>query len=245
MACGAACSGHFRGRGSVRIAEVGNLNKNYPLGNTSVLSWVINTDEEVIPDYQSESGGVCTVIYSISDITVNLVIDRVRCSDVEALALLAEVTPITAATTVTAEVQTAYHGGLIVFSKMPDPATIVVENSAETTTYTEGTDYLVTGAGIVILSTGTITDEQVLHITYDTVGSDQLMINKVGFQNVAVIFDGVNQADGKKTLAILYNAKFTAAQERTYISDTHATFSLTGRAQKDANGNDIFEEHQV
>jgi len=123
-----------------------NPNDFYPAGN--VAQWQVEISENVItqPDYQSKAGGIECSIREISDIQLNLTF---ACYSIRnlGLALLGTNEPVTAPVAVVAEPHTVQAVcEFVPLLQMPDLSVAPVVGDG-TTTFVEGTDYVVTPTG--------------------------------------------------------------------------------------------------
>lgn len=114
-----------------------------------------------------------------------------------ALALHGAVTAKSAAS-VTNEAVTGYHGKFTPLAHVK-VSSVVVTNTAGTTTYTAGTDYVLhADAGMIeILSTGAITDGQSLHVDYSYAAQDHVNTAPANTDRY-LMFSGLNRADSDK-----------------------------------------------
>lgn len=231
------CSAAFRGKGQAWIAEYpGESNPFRKLGNVTVLSYETSTSTESIPNMTTPGGGTCATAMMVDETTCTIETTDAACVENAALGMLGISVERIAGTLITAEEVNSYHGSPIWVSRMPDPAVaVIVEDITDTTTYVLNTDYVVdadTGY-ITTLSTGAITDGQVLHITYTTTSSFEITALQAGFKDYAIKFIGVNEFNGKRVESIWYKAKLSAAAAKSMISAEHVVLSLTGTLQND------------
>lgn len=134
------------------------------VGNCSDVNFSIDQETKTQRNFRGGGGNFA----SVTNITsVKLSMTMMNFSNANMALALRGVVDVVAAGTVTAEDVTAALGGLSATANMIDTAeTVTVTNAAADVTYTKGTDYEVRPGGILVLSTGTITDEQALKVTY-------------------------------------------------------------------------------
>ncbi len=136
------------------------------------------------------------------------------------------------AVTVTDEAFTAKLDAWVSLSKQSLDAGVVVTNSGATTTYVEGTDYLVNYqlGWIKALSTGAITVAQALLATFDAKAITGAVIS--GGTNTDIrarlILDGVNAADGLPVIVTVHEAIVAADAAFDFLADDFATVALPG-----------------
>jgi hypothetical protein len=112
-------------------------------------------------------------------------------------------------------------------------ASVVVTNSAGSTTYVEGTDYNVNYAMgfIEILSTGGISDAQALLVdyAYAAVSGDKVKGATVPQVKGKLVLDGNNLIDGKPMNVTIWDATLTADGAVDFMSDDPVELSMKGR----------------
>lgn len=244
-----SCSGASRLTGKLEIAEYpGDINPFRNLGNATV-SYGAETETENVMDMTNPAGGVCATAMKTGVINFNAELSDAACPDNAALGMLGVKTTYTAGVVVTAEAQMSFHGYRFFLSRMPDPAVaVIVEDITDTITYVLGTDYTVDAEGyITTLSTGTITDGQVLHVTYTTLGSISIDALKSVFKDYTVKFTGINDFNTKQVEVIWYKVKLAAAATKAVNTGEHVVLALNGVVQNDPlhDGTPWKEEYQV
>jgi len=150
-----------------------------------------------------------------------------------ALALLGTNTTITQNSgTVTDEVVTAKLGIWVPLTKAK-VSTVVVTNSAASTTYVSGTDYIVnTELGwIKALADGAITADQSLKVDFAHAAISGTKIAGATNADVRAKFmlDGKNQADGLPCIVNVYEGVIAADSAFDFLSNDFNTVSLPGR----------------
>lgn len=234
----------YLGSGKVWLRDQSLPNgPSYHIGNVSELK--LTHDETVIEqkDHTSSGGGTHAEVRRINSVTAAITMHDLNADN---LALATKGTNTTvAAGTITDEAGTAHKGALIRLAK-PSPTTVVVTSSDGNTTYTEGTDYDIAGAGIVIATTGALADEidalgtpsdgvPVL-IDYAYGAYNELEALTQGNANWALTFDGVNEADGDSPQIVdLHKVNLGAASELSLIGDALGTISVEGKCLKDSS----------
>jgi len=116
--------------------------------------------------------------------------------------------------------------------------TVVVTNSAASTTYVEGTDYIVNYnlGWIKALSTGTITEAQALKVDYNCLLVGGTEIRGATQTSVRAKFklDGVNYADSLPSIVTVHEAIIAADSAFDFLGDDFNTVSLPGRMKTPA-----------
>lgn len=211
----------------------------YHIGNVSVVN--LTTDENVIeqPDYTTSGGGTHAEVRRINSVSVAMTLHDLNADNI-ALATKGTTTTI-AASAVTDEPGTAHKGALIRLEN-PGATSVVVTSTDGNTTYT---GYEVTGAGIVIGTSGDIaaaidalgtpSDGLPVLIDYSFGEFNEVEALTSGGKNWAITFDGMNEADGDKPCIVdLHKVNLGAASELSLIGDALGVVSLEGKCLKDA-----------
>jgi len=204
------------------------------VGNCSNVNFAIEQETQSQRNYRGGGGNFA----SVTNITsVALSMELANFSNANLALALRGVVDVVAAGSVVAENVTAVAGGLAETAKMidmTDPATTVtVKDETDTTTYVQGTDYEVTAAGLKILSTGSITDGEVLHVDDDNKGTNVLEALVESGSEVRVVLDGINDATGKPVTVKVHRWKPSPTTGLGLISDSFATFSIEGEVLAD------------
>jgi len=204
------------------------------VGNCSNVNFAIEQETQSQRNYRGGGGNFA----SVTNITsVALSMELANFSNANLALALRGVVDVVAAGSVVAENVTAVAGGLAETAKMidmTDPATTVtVKDETDTTTYVQGTDYEVTAAGLKILSTGSITDGEVLHVDYDNKGTNVLEALVESGSEVRVVLDGINDATGKPVTVKVHRWKPSPTTGLGLISDSFATFTIEGEVLAD------------
>ncbi len=148
--------------------------------------------------------------------------------------------------TLTAEVFTAIKGKWVPLTKMrldPDD-TLVVTNSAASTTYVEGTDYIVNHrlGWIKILTTSAIAESASLKFTGDYLAVTGTTIAGSTQSQVRAKFklDGVNFADQSPCIVFCREAVLTPDNAFDFLASDFAKISLKGRLKTPTGETDPF-----
>jgi len=113
-----------------------------------------------------------------------------------------------------------------------DVSSVVVTNVGATTTYVEGTDYVVEAhmGWIKALSTGSITDAEALLVDYSYGARTYYKItgSKEAFIKTAIILDGQNQVNGKNAKVTVYEARLRPQGAVDFLAGDFVKLSLGG-----------------
>lgn len=224
----------YIGKGSIFLGPTDGSAKARNIGNCAKLELAISEDKKELPDYQNSGGGVANSISRISGIEASITLHDISAENL-ALAVFGSTSAV-AAGTVTDEPHTAYLGGLVRLTNLPDTSTIVVTDSTGTTTYVMDTDYSVNEAGIVPLSTGSIADGSAILVDYTKKAGNVIQAVINSGQEFTMTFVGLNEAQsGKPVVVDLYRVKFSPSQGLGFIGDDFAAMDLTGSVLKDTS----------
>ncbi len=233
MAGSNACvqSQYFSGQGAFLLADrdgSGNPLGFRPVGNVSALTLAIETTE--FEHKESCTGARATDLIIVQEISATLTV-TMECLFREnlALALFGSSSAIVAGSVVN-EAGVARHDLWISLENI-DVSSVVVTDVGAVTTFTEGTDYLCNekAGSIFVLSTGTITDLEVLEIDYDFAAQDdvQAVLTSTGATKFAR-FEGLNTAlDPNSTMVVeVFKAQVSPLAELALINDEVAQMEV-------------------
>lgn len=121
---------------------------------------------------------------------------------------------------------------------------VVLTNSADSTTYVEGTDYLVNPrlGWIKILEGSAIADAAALKVDFDHAAVTGTKISGGTSAEVRARFklDGVNLADGLPCIVTVHEAVISAASALDFLSSDFATVEMPGRLKTPAGKSEPF-----
>lgn len=215
-----------------------------PLLNIGNAQAAINIEEEeqTLPDYQSVSGGNACSVKDISGVELALTLYDLKLQNL-AMAVFGSY-DVNAADTdfVEEDVKVFADGALIPLLHIPTVGTVVVVEGA--TTYTEGTDYEVLGAGIRVIAgspletavnagSGTPKFITVDTITYDYGNEDVVEGLVTSGKNFEIVIDGTNRVTGKKEVWRMWNVQFGPVTGLNIITREFGSFELAAEILKD------------
>ena len=150
-----------------------------------------------------------------------------------------------AAATVSNEAVTAKLGRYVpLANRNIQSAGLAVTNTAGTTTYVLGTDYLINYrlGEIMAVEGGAITESQALHVDYtaNAVSGKTILGAKNAQLRAAVRFDGKNLADDAPMVITCHEAIFTPDSAFDALGDDFAEVSLTGKLKTPAGAQSAF-----
>ncbi|MBF0424331.1 MAG: hypothetical protein HQL66_00720 [Magnetococcales bacterium] len=207
------------------------------LANVKELKVSIKEKTETLPDYDDPAGGVAAMASRIEDAQIDLIIHDIQAPNL-ALALWGSATDV-AGTSVNDEAVSVYKGSLTCLARAGATA-VVVKSSDGTTTYAAGTDYQVTGAGLLIPATSSIADGASLKVSYTYPAQHQVEAMTGTGQEVFLVCDGLNLAgNGRPRVVRLWRAKLKPAKEVDYINtDKFTELALSGSLLRDETRGD-------
>lgn len=189
----------FQGAGIVSMRPYGTTQAMIDVGDVSSAAVGQTKEEKSLPNLRG-GGGNSASRQRVSKRTLKLGFQDWSAARVAA-ALQASNTAVPAGSVVagTPEAVTAKLGGVIRLAYI-DPASVVVKDVTDATTYVEGEDYTLTHNGIEIPATGSdIEDDDVLHISYTYSAQAVLEAFTQSDTYWEVHIDGLNDAeDGDK-----------------------------------------------
>lgn len=237
----------FLGSGRIYVnRKVGGVYKGFKyIGNATKFEIKENSEKkERVSKDRANYGSALNTVYVKKPAEVNITLDDLD-KDNLALVFLGDASAVSVTgSTVTDEVVTGYKGMIFQTAKRKI-SSVVLTDSAGTTTYVLNTDYEITDADlglIKVLSGGAITDAQSLKIDY-TYGS--MTSNKVaGGTNstiiMKVLFDGVNQADQAKAVVNVLEAVLSPTSGVDFLADDFTSLELAGTANVPSGGTEAY-----
>ncbi len=222
----------YIGSGKIYVREYGAAAGRKEIGNCSRLALSVTEDTKELIDHTQPGGGTYNEVRRIQAVEATILMHDLS-PDNFARALFGASTAVSAST-VTDEDVTAYLDSFIPFAKIPS-GSIVVTNSAGSTTYVAGTDYVARPGGIYIPASGSaITNAQALKVDYAYALQDRVetLINSAKDYEIIAAIE--NEArSGKDVTVRLHRMKIGAAREVSLIGDEHAGLEVAGKLQKD------------
>lgn len=220
----------FVGKGQIWLQASGG--KLYPIGNVDKAELSAKVDTDKVLDYTKGGGGVAASYSSITEAAVAIDVSDFNAKNL-ALALLGTATAV-ASGTVTGEVVSANLGGLTPLVHV-GATTHVVKHTTGTPTYVLNTDYTITGAGIIPLTGGAITDGQSLKVDYTYPAQTDIQTLLTSGQEFRLLLDGVNDADsGKAHVVEIYRWKPSPTSGLALIGNKFGRLSMQGEILADA-----------
>jgi len=209
------------------------------VGNVVNLSFSIAEDKKELKTSRTTGGGNYNALTRIDSVTLSMTMSDYSAENM-AIALFGSASAV-AATTVTDESITAPASlsgdPLVDTANVIDTAeTVTVTSDPSGTTYVADTDYTVTSAGIKILSTGSISADDALLISYTKKAVDVVEALTSSAGEYKLVLDGLNEAQsGAPFIVTVHRAKFGPAAEMSLIGDDFAELVLTGDVLQDTS----------
>ncbi len=150
--------------------------------------------------------------------------------------VLAGVASAEASGAVAGESMTASLGKLVATAKMIDTGqAVTVTTDPAGTTYTEGTDYIATAAGIRTLSGGAISDAEALLVSYTSYDAGKVELATAVPDDAEVIFDGWNDQDNMPVVGRFYKVSLKGDGGVPLITDGYGGATLSGTMLQDTS----------
>ena len=245
---------YYSGQGSILVATkdpvTGEPQGFIPVGNVSALT--IGVETTVFEHKESCSGtrGIDKEIVQEVNVTAAFTMESINDENL-ALALYGSNATVVGAS-ISDEQKTVYHDKWISLDHIKISTLVVGDDATPTTTYVEGVDYevnLETGS-IKALSTGTITDLQVVFFDYDHASYDQVeAIITSSAPERWIRFEGLNTADGDNPVVVdIYKGSIQPLAELALINEELAEMAVEAKALTDPSrttGSSYFTVRQV
>lgn len=226
--------GAFLGAGKISLKDLQNPQGHIPIGNASSLQYQAEVETIEDKDYTSAGGGLDATVQRVSALNVTYNARHFNKANIARaiLGLSADV----AAGTVTSEIHKGYKGALIRLSKPVDAevAVVVKTTGGSPVTYVEGTDYLVSPAGVTIMETGSVVDAADLDIAYGYPKHANIQALVSSGKRYSLLFEGLNEArSGKPVIIEIFKVNHSPAS-LSVIADQFNGMEFTAKAEKDA-----------
>lgn len=227
----------YVGKGKWYIREYGAAAPLAFVGNVSEATFNHEESKQSVPDYTESGGGEYDSIRRIDAVTLQLTQWDILNPDNLARLIRGTASAATSLTAIVDESHTAYQGGLVVLDRIPDPDVTMTVTGVGSPAYTEGDDFIRTGAGIEIVTTadgGAIADASTIEVSYTPLASDTVEALTVSGKRYELFFEGLNEADSDKPVLIsVHLFKPGAATAMSWISNEFLSAPFTGDVLKD------------
>ncbi len=215
----------FIGAGSIYLKPADDSAPLLPVGNVSEFKFSFEEDKKELKNYLG-GGGNRNTISRISSISASLTAHDFTADNL-AMALRGSATA--GSTTAVVDEPHTSHGvanELIPFNKMPNMSQSITVKDSLAATLTEGTDYELTKAGIIVLAGGGI-DNLGVSVSYTPLASNMVQALIESGKEFVLFMEGLNDAqDGKAFNIRVHRVKFSPVQNLDFISDDFASIPL-------------------
>ena len=203
------------------------------LENTSRFELSFSEEEKKLLDYTNASGGNDSSVKRINDITGAL---DPRHFTPENLALaLWGTTSALDATAIVGE------SGFKIVPKMFLPTDRIIDMSEPVVlkkgaTVIDTDDYTVSPGGVLIadaITTASVTSGDAVTIDYTPVASHDIQALVKSAPEVSIMWEGLNEVNGKYTIGKIWKAKLGAAQNVGFITEDFGTLAISVTVLKD------------
>jgi len=244
---------YFSGQGAIlvgdRDAVTGLPLGLRPVGNVSALTLGVETTTFEHKDSCTGVRGIDLEIVQEINATMTMTMESLFKENL-ALALYGTSNEVAGAT-VSDEAVLGYHDLWSPLANIQVSAVVVTDVGASTT-FVENTDYVVNSVSgtIKVLSTGSITDGELLEVDYTFVTQENIEAVTTGTPPIKVVrFEGLNTADTNKPVVIdIYKASMQPLAELALIQDEVAQMEIESKLLSDAlktSGSKYFRVRKV
>lgn len=252
MATWEPVSYYYSGQGVVLLGDrngtTGNGQNLIPVGNVSDLKIAVSTS--VLEHKESTTGarGIDLRLTTEVKAALSMTVENFNAANL-AIALRGSASTVTSGTGVTFNTGVAKKGSVLPLPHIK-VSSVVVKDDADTTTYVLDTDYsLNADAGsIKILATGSIADDDVLHITYNHAAQEKVGALTTAAAEKFLRFEGLNTADGNNPVIVeVFRFLADPLKELALISENIGQFVLEGNVLADnlQSGSKYFRQYLV
>lgn len=240
MANACTTSQYFSGQGALLLAErnptTGAALGFRAVGNVSALTLGVETTTFEHKESCSGVRGIDLEIVQEINVTASFTLESLSKENL-ALALYGTSSAVAGASA-TDEQLPLYHDKWMPLANIKVSSVVVGDDAVPTTTYVEGTDYVLNAeAGtIMALSTGAITDAQVVFVDYTYAGHDAVEAVESGTPPERwARFEGLNTADTNKPVVIdFYKLSVQPLAELALITDEISQMEVEAKVLSDA-----------
>lgn len=203
------------------------------VGNASGVKIDIEQETKSLPNYRG-GGGNAAEVTKVKSVKLSMTLNTFSNANL-ALALRGVIESL-AQETVVDEAVTAIHDGMADTARMIDMAEpVTVKHTSGTPTYVADVDYVVSPAGIRVLSTGEILNEASIKVSYKSAVGNALQALVESGQEVKVVIDGLNDASGKPWTLKFFKWKPSPTAGLDLIGDDFGSFDIEGGVLADAS----------
>lgn len=221
----------YLGSGKIYAREAGTAAGFIEMGNASKLDFAVEEEKKTLADYTKPGGGTYASVTRIKAVKAVFTAHDLNKTNL-ARAVFGSEAVVTGAAVVD-EAVTAYKGAIAKLAH-PSPTSVVVTNSAATTTYAANTDYEVRAGGIFILDSGAITDAQALKVDYTFATYHKVEALTAGAKTLELFFEGLNEAnDGQPVLIDVWRLQLSPAKALAWLGEDFAALEMEGEVLKD------------
>lgn len=225
----------YVGKGKVFLADNGAPATGLTeVGLVTNLKVSVAQEEKKLADFTAPGGGTYNKLTRVTDVTIELSLRELLPENLSK-ALYGTSSKLAAGNVSAEMVTVAALGALLPLTKA-GASSVVVKNQAGSVTYVAGTDYRVTGAGIIVLPGGSITASQQLSVSYSYPQQNLLQALTTSGGEYRLVLDGLNEAEsGKAVMLDVFRVKFSPTDGLEMIGDDFATLTIKGAVLKDTS----------
>jgi len=203
------------------------------VGNASGVKIDIEQETKSLPNYRG-GGGNAAEVTKVKSVKLSMTLNTFSNANL-ALALRGVIETLTQVTVVDESV-TALHDGMADTARMIDMAEpVAVKHTSGSPTYVADVDYVVSPAGIRVLSTGAILNGASIKVSYKSAVGNALQALVESGQEVKVVIDGLNDASGKPWTLKFFKWKPSPTAGLDLIGDDFGSFDIEGGVLADAS----------
>jgi len=220
----------YIGFGRVFAKEIGG-SKNWEIGNCSALNLSATAQERALKNSKTGQGNANSST-RVDKVNMSMTMHDLEKDNLEMMLYGTQNTVVSG--TVTDESITSALGGLSRTAQI-NITSVVVTSDPAGTTYTEGTDYEVTAAGIKVLVGGTIPDATASLISYSYSEAHVVEGLTDSAKEYELTFVGLNDAQsGKATVVDLFIVKPSIFSDLAFIGEDYAAPTVAGELTEDS-----------
>lgn len=216
------------------------------VGNGSVFSNQAEQEKKELLDFTNAAGGLYNSHSRLSAVRFAMTLHDFSPENL-AMALRGSTAAVAQATENESITTGAALDLLIKTAKLVDTSqSYSVTSDPAGTTYTEGTDYTMSAAGVTVLSGGSMAASTGYLVNYESLEGDKIEALLNSGTTYELVLDGLDEShDGAPFRLTIYKAKPDVAEEMAWIGDEFAELVIAGDCLKDTTKNGTTESQYM
>ena len=201
------------------------------VGNVTAASFSIEQEEKTKGNSRGGGGNIASLT-RISAVKLALTLDSFVNENL-AIATRGKVN-IETSEAITDELVTAVAGGLCQTAKIIDVSQTYSVKDDLDAALTEGTDYEISAAGVLAITSGAIADDDTIKVTYQSKAASALEAMVESGEEFKLVLNGLNDHNGKSVIVTVHRFKPSPTAGLDLIGEEYAEFPIEGEVLADS-----------